>query len=147
MLPASGLCSARGRRVSFIFTLVTGPIRSLNLKLSDTRVYAPQIRARSDSTQPTRRLGRLAGGRSHSACLRHPTTRVYSGKHNKTLLKGFVRLRGTCSPLRFYSVCLSILVWYGRARDVGAPRRVPQAATFRGSGAIARKASPGRLPV
>ena len=28
----------------FIFTLVTGPRRSLSLKLSDTRVYEPQIR-------------------------------------------------------------------------------------------------------
>jgi len=31
----------------FFFTLVTGPRRSLCLKLSDTRVYEPQIRARS----------------------------------------------------------------------------------------------------
>jgi len=31
---------------SFFFTLVTGPRRSLSLKLSDTRVYEPQIRAR-----------------------------------------------------------------------------------------------------
>ena len=30
----------------FFFTLVTGPSRSLSLKLSDTRVYAPQIQAR-----------------------------------------------------------------------------------------------------
>jgi len=30
----------------FFFTLVTGPSRSLGLKLSDTRVYEPQIRAR-----------------------------------------------------------------------------------------------------
>ena len=29
----------------FFFTLVTGPRRSLSLKLSDTIVYAPQIRA------------------------------------------------------------------------------------------------------
>ena len=29
----------------FLFTLVTGPRRSLSLKLSDTRVYEPQIRA------------------------------------------------------------------------------------------------------
>ena len=29
----------------FFFTLVTGPRRSLNLKLSDARVYEPQIRA------------------------------------------------------------------------------------------------------
>ena len=32
------------------FTLVTGPRRSLNLKLSDTRVYEPQIRARLGTT-------------------------------------------------------------------------------------------------
>jgi len=30
----------------FFFTLVTGPRRSLSLKLSDTEVYEPQIRAR-----------------------------------------------------------------------------------------------------
>ena len=30
----------------FFFTLITGPSRSLSLKLSDTRVYEPQIRAR-----------------------------------------------------------------------------------------------------
>jgi len=31
----------------FFFTLVTGPRRSLRLKLSDTRVYEPQKRATS----------------------------------------------------------------------------------------------------
>ena len=34
----------------FFFTLVTGPTRSLRLKLSDTRVYAPQIRTRLGTT-------------------------------------------------------------------------------------------------
>ena len=34
----------------FFFTLVTGPSRSLSLKLSDTRVYEPQIRARLGTT-------------------------------------------------------------------------------------------------
>jgi len=34
----------------FFFTLVTGPRRSLSLKLSDARVYAPQIRARLGTT-------------------------------------------------------------------------------------------------
>ena len=34
----------------FFFTLVTGPSRSLNLKLSDTRVNEPQIRARLGTT-------------------------------------------------------------------------------------------------
>ena len=35
-----------GLLLLFLFTLVTGPGRSLSLKLSDTRVYEPQIRAR-----------------------------------------------------------------------------------------------------
>ena len=35
------------RNPFFFFTLVTGPGRSLRLKLSDTRVYEPQIRARN----------------------------------------------------------------------------------------------------
>ena len=34
----------------FICTLVTGPKRSLSLKLGDTRVYEPQIRARLGTT-------------------------------------------------------------------------------------------------
>jgi len=34
----------------FFFTLVTGPGRSLSLKLSDTRVYEPHIRARLGTT-------------------------------------------------------------------------------------------------
>ena len=34
----------------FFSTLVTGPRRSLNLKLSGTRLYAPQIRARLGTT-------------------------------------------------------------------------------------------------
>jgi len=34
----------------FFFNLVTGPRRSLSLKLSDTRVYEPQIRARLGTT-------------------------------------------------------------------------------------------------
>ena len=36
--------------LSFFFTLVTGARRSLSLKLSDTRVYEPQIRARLGTT-------------------------------------------------------------------------------------------------
>jgi len=34
----------------FFFTLVAGPRRSLSVKLSDTRVYAPRIRARLGTT-------------------------------------------------------------------------------------------------
>ena len=35
----------------FFFTLVTGPRRSLSLKLSDTRVYEPQIRAKKTAAK------------------------------------------------------------------------------------------------
>jgi len=35
---------------SFFVSLVTGPRRSLSLKLSDTRVYAPQVRAHLGTT-------------------------------------------------------------------------------------------------
>ena len=55
-----------------------------------------------------------------------PSTRGYPGEQNKPLLKGFVRLRRTCSPLSglhvliamqnllnsFYSFCLDSLVWF-----------------------------------
>jgi len=52
----------QGGLLHFFFTLVTGPIRSLSLNLSDTRVYEPQIRAR---------LGRWASGWT---CRRAPTS-------------------------------------------------------------------------
>ena len=43
--------SRMGRMLPFFFfTLGTGPRRSLSLKLSDTRVYEPQIRARLGTT-------------------------------------------------------------------------------------------------
>ena len=46
-----GEMEARMRQVFFFFfTLVTGPGRSLSLKLSDARVYEPQIRARLGTT-------------------------------------------------------------------------------------------------
>ena len=54
---------APGSLFFFFFTLVTGPRKSLSLKLSDARVYEPQIRAR---------LGTAASG-----CTRitvHPTS-------------------------------------------------------------------------
>ena len=37
-------------QVFFFFTLVTGPRWSLRLKLSDARVYQPQLRARLGTT-------------------------------------------------------------------------------------------------
>jgi len=40
----------REQLLFFFFTLVTGPKRSLSLKLSDTRVCGPQIRARLGTT-------------------------------------------------------------------------------------------------
>jgi len=57
----------RGARVFFFFffTLVTGPRRSLGLKLSDTRVYGPQIRAR---------LGNHKGARVPPRCCSSSTT-------------------------------------------------------------------------
>jgi len=45
----TGILLLYSRQV-FFFTLVTGPRRSLGLKLSDTRVYEPQIRARLGTT-------------------------------------------------------------------------------------------------
>ena len=39
------------RRNFFFFTPVTGPRRSLSLKLSDTKVYDPQIRAQNRSAR------------------------------------------------------------------------------------------------
>ena len=39
------------RNFFFFFTLVTGPRRSLSLKLGDTRVYEPHIQARKSETR------------------------------------------------------------------------------------------------
>jgi len=46
----AGFGGRSGEIFFFFFTLVTGPRRSLSLKLSDTRVYAPQIRAHLGTT-------------------------------------------------------------------------------------------------
>jgi len=45
----------------FFFTRVTGPRRSLSLKLSDTRVYAPQIQARLGTIARIRQSGTYSG--------------------------------------------------------------------------------------
>ena len=44
--PPDGNLGRLNLDVFFFFTLVTGPRRSLSLKLSDTKVYAPQIPGR-----------------------------------------------------------------------------------------------------
>jgi len=48
--PVAQTETPRGVFFFFFFTLVTGPRRSLRLKLSDTRVYEPQTRARLGTT-------------------------------------------------------------------------------------------------
>ena len=45
-LVAAGSHRRTAKKTPFFFTLVTGPRRSLSLKLSSTRVYEPQIRAK-----------------------------------------------------------------------------------------------------
>jgi len=49
----------------FFFTLVTGSRRSLNLKLSDTRVYEPQIRARLGTTAGLACMHKMLGFYCH----------------------------------------------------------------------------------
>ena len=53
---------------SFFFTLITGPRRSLSLKLSDTRVYVPQMRARRDSCRSPQPESLFATGGVGDAC-------------------------------------------------------------------------------
>jgi len=63
---------------SFFFTLATGPRRSLRLKLSDTRVYEPQIRARLGTTAHRNRT-RYTGCRgARSSCPRPSRTVIWS---------------------------------------------------------------------
>jgi len=73
---------ALNRLLVFFFTLVTGPRRSSSLKLSDTGVYAPQIRATSLRAPTNSR----AHAHSHCLCPRPPslTPSLQRGK----MLKG-----------------------------------------------------------
>ena len=56
----------------FFLTLVAGPTRSLSLKLSDTRVYEPQIRALAWLGDARGREHAGGGHGSLAACLRRP---------------------------------------------------------------------------
>ena len=59
----TNMAGCRGCFFFLFFTLVTGPSRSLSLKLRDTRVYDPPIRAR---------LGPLVTSKHLSKCWPHP---------------------------------------------------------------------------
>jgi len=62
----------------FFFTLVAGPRRSLNLKLSDTRVYEPEIRARLGTASPSssaRSRPRFLSGDAHPHHVAHANSR------------------------------------------------------------------------
>ena len=65
----------------FFFTLVTGPRRSLSLKLSDANVYEPQIRARLGNHNTTSR-----------GLYRHQSPRLQKGP--SSLLLSFRACRG-----------------------------------------------------
>ena len=68
----------------FFFTLVTGPRRSLSLKLSDTRVYEPQIRARLGTTAPRREQMRGPElGVLHSEAMLGNTEKEYTGENER----------------------------------------------------------------
>ena len=56
----SGRARHQGGLLFFFFTLLTGPRRFLGLKLSDTRVYAPQMGGRHLASERGRRHGHSA---------------------------------------------------------------------------------------
>jgi len=60
----------------FFFTLVTGPRRFLRLKLSDTRVYEPQIRARLGTTPHFCEVVVLGGPKSPHPTKTHQSSNV-----------------------------------------------------------------------
>ena len=64
----------------FFFTLVTGPRRSLSLKLSDTRVYEPQIRALLGTA------GLLPLRTTTNLGFVHPSTIFFEGSERELLL-------------------------------------------------------------
>jgi len=63
-------------------TLVTGPRRSLVLKLSDTRVYEPQIRARLGTRMEAKevvvKVKKLLSGRDPVRAPAHPVSPFFS---------------------------------------------------------------------
>jgi len=81
---------AARRFLFFFFTLVTGPRRSVSIKLNDTRVYEPQIRARWQ--------GRKYAGRCATRSSSHPPS---------------------CSPpVEWYPLSLSLARSLSRARFI-----------------------------
>jgi len=134
----------------FFFTLVTGPKRSLSRKLSDTRVYEPQIR----STALHRELGMLvcaaAPGTGHASNDRKvtvseepPTDLGYvcnppSERYSPRASRSFLLL---CTPHNLASLGAlraqipTPLEWWRRSKPGGGP-----------SSTTARLPSPKSLP-
>ena len=75
----------------FFFTLVTGPRRSLSLKLIDTRVYEPQIRAHLGTTAHFCRMVLMGARRLGPAPLLYAplatTTEMCSGSEAGSYLR------------------------------------------------------------
>jgi len=77
-------------QVFFFFTLVTGPRRSLILKLGDTRDYEPQVRAFLGTTggshdrRATRLLASASSCSLHTPTLSHAHTLTRSHSHTVT---------------------------------------------------------------
>jgi len=69
----------------FFFTLVTGPRRSLSLKLSDARVYAPQTRARLGTLLACRSSSRTAAGARSSSTPPHPRSPALPAEEGENL--------------------------------------------------------------
>ena len=92
----------------FFFTLVTGPRRSLSLKLSDTKVYEPQIRARLGNHNTTI----LVIG-SKLVC---PTVPNIQAPHTQNIPKHGAVNMGAVPGARRVMLCGALLT--GRAVDV-----------------------------
>jgi len=101
----------------FFFTLVTGPRRSLSLKLSDTKVYEPQIRAAGHPRGAEARA--VAGQRpfDHQWCAQPPTLTVgpicdpqISNLPCQQALEGLLQLK-KCPFLVKYKLLARIANW------------------------------------
>jgi len=84
-----------GTRHTFFFTLVTGPRRSLSPKLSDTRVYEPQIRARLGTTAHFCRVVVLSLSPKHTSQVVSLKEATGSSSSSSSLLLSSLQLSDT----------------------------------------------------
>jgi len=134
--------------IFFFFTLVTGPRRSLSLKLSDTRVYEPQIRARLGTTA---HFCRLQGGHSSPQTIRRP----HPPSSERSNIVCFWRIRSeellaqtikSRPPIMITRSTRSMIVWFWRLFTENGLSPSDKTSSFRRAGPPRRSKLPPNDP-